>query len=143
LSSIAFMIASSDKGTAPRWNAKPSNDALVAMLSPIQRGGKAGRIEHVEMIGGDSLVGARRASFPASKSRSGLITKLAVGSIHRRRRGPAFGASATRRRSQDAATQARDSIRPRFRSGNDARRANEAFTSDHLDVLDATGLAPR
>ena len=29
------MIASSDSGIAPRWNAKPSMKALVAMLSPI------------------------------------------------------------------------------------------------------------
>src|SRR5439155_1725264 len=35
LRSIAFMIASSDRGIAPRWNAKPSMKALVAMLSPI------------------------------------------------------------------------------------------------------------
>ena len=35
LSSIAFWIASSDSGIAPRWKAKPSMKALVAMLSPI------------------------------------------------------------------------------------------------------------
>ncbi len=35
LISIARMIASSDSGIAPFWNAKPSMKALVAMLSPI------------------------------------------------------------------------------------------------------------
>ena len=79
LSSIAFMIASSDSGMAPRWNAKPSMKELVAMLSPINAVARP-------VASSTSRSAALTASLsesriaPAWKSISGSITKLAVGS---------------------------------------------------------------
>src|SRR5689334_18429573 len=79
LRSIAFMIASSDNGIAPRWNAKPSMKELVAMLSPISAVASpvASRMSRSEALTA-SLSDSR--IVPASKSISGSMTKPAVAS---------------------------------------------------------------